>query len=95
MKLTLVSVRMNGIIRSAFVNLSYNGMPYNVLKSFLYDICAFNKNKIILIELTSLFNNNKDNNYVYYASNSTYIDREYNSTLYSILPLLKYEGLFF
>jgi hypothetical protein len=86
---------INDSLKLDVINMSYSGMPYNVVKSFLYDISENQHNKIILIELSSLFNNNIDMNYVYYLSNSIYFKNNYKNTLYNYLPLSRFNNELF
>ena len=77
------------------INISYNGMPFNVVESLLSDICSTQHEKIILIEITALFKNNIDNNYSYYSNNSVFFRNNYKSTIYSYLPLFTFNNEIF
>jgi hypothetical protein len=77
------------------INLSFNGMPFKNIYSLYQDINSNNYNSTIFIEASSLSNNDIDNSYVYYSSQSPFISKLYPDLKYYILPLLKFNNELF
>jgi len=71
------------------INLGFNGMPYSSLKPILDDVNKLNRNVTIYVEISALVNNVFDDSYAYYISNSPELKKEYKSTPFNWLQLLR------
>ena len=69
--------------------------PFKNIISLYQDINSNNYNSTIFIEASSLSNNDIDNSYVYYSSQSPFISKLYPDLKYYILPLLKFNNELF
>ena len=75
--------------RKDLINLSFNGMPYNNVVDILDDVNANNRGSTIFVEITSLLNNDIDNSYSYYLSDSKFVRKTYQHTIYDNICLLR------
>ncbi|RYZ97965.1 MAG: hypothetical protein EOP47_20475 [Sphingobacteriaceae bacterium] len=79
------------------INLGFNGMPYANMADILDDVNSANKNAVIYIELSSLYDVEVglDNQYAYYMSNSASIHKRFANTVYDRIALLRLNNEFF
>ncbi|RCH54884.1 hypothetical protein DJ568_10415 [Mucilaginibacter hurinus] len=87
----------NENLKLDFINLGFNGQPYANMVDLLDDVNAANKNAVIYVELSSLYDVEVefDNQYAYYISNSEPIKKSFAGTVYDNLALLRLNNEFF
>jgi hypothetical protein len=76
-------------LNTDIINLSFNGEPYKNAVNLIDDINTKNRNSVIFIEITCLNNNNFDNSYSYYISNSKVLQKQFSGTIYRWVDLLR------
>lgn len=79
----------NEVLKVDIINLSFNGEPYKNVLSMLDDVNSKNSNSVILFEITCINNDELDNSYAYYISNSKFIKKQFAGTIYSMPDLLR------
>ncbi|HTE02164.1 MAG TPA: hypothetical protein VK668_22905 [Mucilaginibacter sp.] len=77
------------------INLSFNGMPYQNMAAILTDVNSKNTNAVIFVEISCLNNNEFDNSYSYYSSNSTIIKKQFSGSVYNMFNLLRLDNELF